>query len=429
MVKKIFRFIKSPTTLAVTINTFGNYLNIFFTAFFAILLVRVMNPVDYGTLSVLLGIAYVLANILDFGVSASIYSYLPELLENKSDRLFSFLKATFFYQFSFASVVVFILIIFFPFLDKIFFKTYAPWWELYLTIFSVVFLIWQNYALNTLLAARKVFKANLFLNLSNILKAGFVFILIALNKINVATILFTFGIVGPALFFFFLFFEKKTIIVKIIKAKIDKKDFKLSYTLTYFIASQFFNLGTRMDLFLLSYYFPKNEIIGYYGLSTKIILTLFAAITSITQILSPHFAKVKYKAELALLTKKSFFYLLFPSGLFLMLFLTPKIVFQIAFTEKFLNAVSITHMLSLAYLFYPLFNIPLLFFLYTLKQPKHILIANLIFFILISLLCFFLIPKFGVYAGPIAVFVSLMISGGYLTLVFINKIKSLSNTL
>jgi len=417
MIPKLSSFLKQKTTKNIIINTFGNYLNVFFTAFFAFLLVRIMNPVEYGTLSVLLGIAYVLANILDFGVSASIYSYLPSFIEEKSEKMFSFLKTTFFYQTIFASVIIGLLFIFFPSLDNLFFKTAAPWWELYLTTFSVLFLIWQNYAVNSLLAAKRIFQTNLYLNLSNFFKTAFILLLFFLKKVTIASIIFTFGILGPLIYFILLFFEKKHIFIKIIKARVKKEEFKFGFTLTYFFALQFFNLGTRMDIFLLSYYFPKSDSVGFYGLSTKIILTLFAAITSVTQVLSPDFAKIQKKQDLKPLFKKSFVYLLLPTGLFFLLFLTPNQIFYLAFTEKFAQTAAITKNLAIAYIFYPLANIPLLYLLYTAKKPLYILISNIVFFLIITFGCYFLIPLKGAFGPPIALFFAIFISSFYLTLV------------
>lgn len=416
MIAKLFRFIKQPTSTQIIINTFGNYLNVAFTAFFAFLLVRIMNPSQYGVLSVLLGIAYVLANILDFGVSATIYSYVPTLLQNNQKKLFHFLKTTFFFQTTFSLIIIFLLLIFFPSLDRVFFKTQAPWWEFYLTIFSVVFLIWQNYAINSLLAAKKVFQANFFLNLSNIAKTLVIFVLIYLKLINIASVIFVFGILGPIIFFIFLFFDKKHVFYQIFKAEIKKDEFKFSYTFTYFLASQFFALGTRMDLFLLSFYFPKTPEVGFYGLSTKIILTLFASISSITQILSPDFAKLKSKEEIKPLLKKSFIYILIPTGLFLLLFLTPNQIFYLAFTQKFAQTALITKSLALAYILYPLANIPLLFLLYSVKKPIHILINNLLFFLIITAGCYLLIPVKGVFGPPIAIFLAISLSIVYLGL-------------
>src|SRR3990167_5637760 len=124
MIPRLINFIKKPTSKNVLINTLGNYLNVFFTAFFALILVRILTPSKYGILSVLLGIAYVLANILDFGTTATIYSYLPALYEKKTYQLYRFIKSTFYYQSIFSLTVILILLFTFPYLDKIFFKIF-----------------------------------------------------------------------------------------------------------------------------------------------------------------------------------------------------------------------------------------------------------------------------------------------------------------
>jgi len=400
MTKNIFSFLKQKTTINIIINTFGNYLNIFFTAFFAFFLVRIMNPVEYGTLSVLLGIAYILANILDFGTTASIYSYLPPLLENDKKKSFIFLKTIFFYQTIFSLVVITFLFLFFPYLDKIFFKTGAPKWELYLTTFSVLFFIWQNYAINSLNAAKKFLTANIFLNLSNILKTVFIFILIPLKLISVGSVVFTFGIFGPVIFFLFLFFEKKNVFFEIIKAPVDKNEFRFRYTITFFIASQFFNLASRVDLFLLSFFFPKSPQIGYYGLAQKIILTIMASVASITQVLSPNFSKIKTKEEIFKEFRNGFLYLLIPAFLFVILYFTPNWIFYIFFTTKYAQTALITKALALPFIFYVFLNLPFLFLLYTVKKPKIILISNLVYFFTMVIGCFYIIPKSGMFGIP-----------------------------
>lgn len=415
MVFRIIGFIKKPTSKHIIINGIGNYLNVFFTALLALILVRIMTPTQYGVLSVLLGIAYVLANILDFGTSATIYSYLPPMIENRAANLYRFLKSTFFYQTFFSLIVITILFIAFPYLDRVFFKTNAPAWELYLTTFSVMFLLWQNYALNCLFAAKRFISANLYLNLSNLIKTAIIFFLFFANQITVGAVIFIFGILGPIIFFLLLFFEKKHIFINIIKAEIKKEEFRFGYTFTYFIASQFFNLGLRTDLFLLSYFRSKAEV-GYYGLSQKIILTLIASITSITQVLSPAFSKIKTKHEARSLFKTGFLYLLIPSCLFLLLFLTPSRIFSLVFTEKFSKTAAITKSLSLPYIIYALGNLPLLFILYTVKKPSAILISNIIFFIIMTVGCYYLIPIFGVFGPAYAIFLALYLSMFNLTL-------------
>ncbi|MBW7960647.1 oligosaccharide flippase family protein [Patescibacteria group bacterium] len=410
MIASLFDLLKKPISKNILINTIGNYLNIFFTAFFAFLLVRIMSPSDYGVLSVLLGVSYVLANILDFGTSASIYSYLPPMIEKRHKNIYVFLKTILTFQTIFSAVVITLLLLFFPYLDKVFFKTGAPWWELYLTTFSVLFFIWQNYAINALNAAKKFFQANLYLNLSNFIKTLFIIILIFFKAINIATIIFTFGIFGPVIFFVLLFFEKKNIVSKIIKADIKKEEFRFGYTITFFIGSQFFNLAQRMDLFLLSFFLSKSPEVGYYGLAQKIILTVMASISSVTQVLSPNFSRITTKKDVFKELKHGLTFLLIPALLFIVLFLTPNWVFSVFFTNKFLQTAVISKALSLPYILYVFLNLPLLFLLYTIKKPLIILSWNLVYFLIVVLGCYYTIPHFGVFGPPYVIAVGFFVA-------------------
>lgn len=407
MIPRLINFIKRPTSKNVLINTLGNYLNVFFTALFALILVRILTPSQYGVLSVLLGIAYVLANILDFGTSATIYSYLPALYEKKTYELYRFIKSTFFYQSIFSFIVIGLLLLSFPFLDEVFFKTGAPWWELWLTSFSVLFFIWQNFFQNILFAAKKFVKTNIYLNLANVLKTLVVFIMVVTKTVTVGSVIFIFGILGPLIFFFLLFLEKKDLVPILIKSRVNRGDFRFGYTMTYFIASQFFNLGLRMDLFLLSYFRSKAEV-GYYGLSQKIILTIITTVISITQVLSPSFANITKKSEAVSQLKTGFMYLLLPAVLFLALFFIPKQVYDLFFTENFVETASITKALSLPFILYALGSLPMLFLLYTVKKPVYILISNIIFFAILTIGCYILIPKLGVFGPPYAITVALI---------------------
>ncbi len=407
MRKKIIDFVKHPTSVDVIINTLGSWLNIVFTAIFALILVRLLNPSQYGVLSVLLGIAYVLANILDFGTTATIYSYLPPLLEKRTRRLYVFIKTTFTYQSILSLSVIAVLLLTFPWLDKVFFKTYAPRSELYLTIFSALFFIWQNFVSNMLLAAKKVFKMNLYLNLANILKTILIFALAFTQTITVGTVIFVFGIIGPALFFFLLFWEKRDFIFVLIKSEVRREEFRMGYTMTYFIATQFFNLGLRMDLFLLSFFGLRNQV-GYYGLSQKIILSIVATIVSVTQILSPNFSRIKNRREAAAYFKTALLYLSLPVVLFAALLITPQQLFDLFFTTKFLLTAAITKELAVPYILYTLGNLPLLFILYAFKKPIYVLYSNILFFLGMTIGNYLLIPKLGAFAPAYVIGLSLI---------------------
>ena len=397
MISRLSSFLKRPTSTAVIINTVGNYLNVFFSAFFIYLLVRIISKSEYGVLSVLFGITFVLANLLDFGTTATLYSYLPTLIEAKSENAYRLIKSTFFYQTLFSSIVIGFLLITFPWLDVVFFKTKAPVLTLYITAISVLFFIWQNFLSNCLYVAKRVLQVNIYSLIANIVKTVIVIILAVTHFISVGLIIFVFGIVGPVIFFILVYSSKKNHMSSVMKAPIERSDFKLSYTLTYFVASQFFNLGQRMDLFLLSYFLSKD--LGDYGAAQKIILTIITTIVSITQVLSPAFAKIRTKKDLFAHIKPALLYMLIPTGIFLTLSITPNWVFELFFTNKFYHTGKISRELALVYVPYSFISLFHLFLLYSVKRPVDILIGNIVIFFIVSIGCLMFIPLFGTLAA------------------------------
>lgn len=396
---KLTQFIKRPTSRNVIINTIGNYLGVFFSAFFVYLLVRVLSPAEYGVFSVLFGVAYVLTPVLEFGTTATIYSYLPILIHTNDPLKYRLIKSVFFYQSFFAIIIIAVLCLVFPFLDSYFFKTNVPIWELWIVAISILFFIWQNFLVNILLAAKKVFQMNIYMNIANILKTVLIIALWMIGYLNLGSLFVTFGIVGPIIFYFFVYAFNKKHLSPILNSSVVRDDIRLKYTLTNFIASQFINFGLRMDLFLLSYFRSKNEV-GYYGLAQKIILTIIATIVSITQVISPSFSAIKTKQDIFPHIKSGILYMLVPTLLFPLLAVIPDWVFTLFFTDKFIPALQITRSLALPFTLLPFISLLNLFLLYTIKKPGYILISNILLFIIITGGSYLYIPIYG-YMAPI----------------------------
>ena len=409
MIDRFIRFIKDPMSKNIIINTSGNYLNVVFTAFFALILFRSMTPIEYGMFSVLIGLAYVMSNILEFGTTASIYSTVPALFQDDDDRLYSFIKSTLFYQTTLSVIVIGSLIISFPYLDKIFFKTGVAPWILTMTAFTIILFVWQNFLTNVLFAAKRFFHANVYLNTSNLVKAIILAILMLTDNITVASVIMTYGLIGPVVFFLMVLFKNYDRIAPIKRANFNRSEIKVNYTLTYFAASQFYNVGLRMDLFLLSF-FGLREQVGYYASAQKIILSIIATIVSISQVLSPQFAAAKSRLEINKLLKKGFTYMLIPIGIFIALILTPNSFFKFIFTDNFDEAIIITKILAIPFMLSAGGTVIMLFLLYTVKKPIYILISNIAFFIIVSGGSFLLIPEKGMLGPPIAIFFAFVVA-------------------
>ena len=151
-----------------------------------------------------------------------------------------------------------------------------------------------------------------------------------------------------------------------------------------------------MDLFLLSFFSSRD--LGNYSLAQKIILTIITTTVSITQVISPTFAKIRSKKDVFRNSKSAFLYMLIPTGIFLALFLTPDFVFELFFTNTFYHTAAISRQLAIVYLPYSFINIFQLFLLYSVKKPAQILISNIAIFLTITIGCYLYIPHFGINA-------------------------------
>ncbi|MBP6993872.1 oligosaccharide flippase family protein, partial [Candidatus Woesebacteria bacterium] len=201
-VKQVIQHFNSKTGRLIIVNTIGTYLNIAFALFFVLLLTRTMGRVEYGTMTILLNVSYILANILEFGTTATIYSHIPGMhaISERREELLGFIKTTLVYQSGLSIMVIGLLIIAFPTLDQHFFKTSAGVPTLTITAISVLCFIWQNTLLNMLFAMKKFVAANVWLNVSNLIKTVVIILLFPLNLVSLGSVIFVFGVVGPIIF-------------------------------------------------------------------------------------------------------------------------------------------------------------------------------------------------------------------------------------
>lgn len=413
-IRKLFSVLRQRKSKDIAINTAGNYLNIVFIALLQPILFRILTPEEYAVFGVLTTVSYLLINIMDFGTPAAIYSYLPPLLiPSMRAQMYTFLKSTLFFLTIFTTMVVVVLFTIFDLLDTHFLKTEAGTLEFFLASAMILFFVWQNFLMNIFFAAKQFVKANVALNLSNLLRTLSIGILILTNTVSVASLIFLIGIVGPCLFYVLLLWRQKPHLKPVLSAPIRKSEFRFKYTLTYFAGTQFLNVGLRADLFLLSYFrdiITKSEV-GYYAAAQKVVLTLLTSIISITQVLSPGFSQVKTKADARRELKHGFLYMLIPVGIFTGVFLTPDFIYAIFFGQDFFASAAIAKLLALPFTIYALASVPMLFLLYSARRSVVILWAYILFFLVMAIGCYSLIPIYGLVAPPFVLATAFTLAG------------------
>jgi O-antigen/teichoic acid export membrane protein len=426
-IQRIINHFGSKTGRLIVINTVGTYLNIAFALFFVLLLTRTMGRVEYGVMTILLNISYILANILEFGTTATIYSYIPGMHAKYERRqeLLGFIKTTIFYQSGLSFIVILLLIIAFPTLDTHFFKTHAGVPTLTITAISVLCFIWQNTLLNMFFAMKKFMEANVWLNISNVIKTAVIILLFPLHLVSLGSVIFVFGVVGPLIFIGIAAWYYRSDVGEILgDVKTSRDQLKIQYTLTNFVASQFFNVGMRMDLFILSFYGLRNQVADY-GLAQKVMLTIISTVVSITQVLSPKYALVKTRQQAKQIMKQSLLYLMLPTLCFAVLLFLPDSVFHLIFTAKFEETPMLTRLLGLAYIIFSIGQVFALFYLYTFKKPQMLLYSNIAFFLVMTVGCFVLVPHLKAYAGPLLLAIGLLITTGTQGIGYLREVRKL----
>jgi O-antigen/teichoic acid export membrane protein len=408
----------------VLINAGGAYLNIAFATFYTIFLARSFDRVEFGVLSVLLVFSYVLANVFNFGMPASIYAHLPEIAHDPKKAV-KFLKSNLLLLVVLAITSLSIIFMASSFLDTHIFKLKAPPVYYALALTGTFFYIIQNFARDALNAIGDFLHINIAQNISNMVKTALLVFLALSHRLTIGNALFIMGVLGPAVVFAIIIYERKWIIRSLFDSEIARSSIKLGYTTQYFIASQLFALASRVDLFMVAYFLTPGDK-GDYALAQRIVLAIVTTTDSITQVFSPQFAKVHSQNDVFSLLKKAFLYVLLPTALFIGVSIAPTYLYTLFFTGKFLFSFPVTRLLSLAYIPYNFAAILLLFFLYSIKKPVHVLISNLILVIILVVGDFFLVPKLGLYAPPLVSFIAFVSILIYLLLALLHYFKKSS---
>lgn len=392
---------KDAVTKNVIINTIGNYISFIIGALYTYCLFRFFSPYDFGILSILLTISYLLANMLNFGIPATLYAHIPTLSSDR-EKTFTFLKTNFLFQTLLASIALCGVYVILPLVDIHLFKVDLPRYYYALTMINTLLFIWQNFVRDALNAAQKFLHINTAINLSNIIKTAVLIWLGITGQLTIPLALVTLGIIGSFIIFLCVLLERRWIVRSLIDHRIDRIYINFNFTMPYFLSTQLFNLTTRADLFLIAFFLTPVDV-GYYSVAQRVIFVVITSIDSITQVLSPEFTKVSTRTGTMNLIKKALYYVSMPSLILLAIFLTPEAIYRLIIPAAYQASIPLIKLLSLTYIPFAFDAVILLFFLYTLKKSSFVLYINIVMLAAVNIFHLLFIPRIGIQ-GPVVSF-------------------------
>lgn len=393
--------LKDTVTRNVLINTFGNYAGFIIGGLYTILLFRFFSPHDFGVLSILLAISYLLSNLLSFGIPATLYANVPILLPNKAAAQ-DFLKSNFIFQTVLASFSLLVMYIVLPKIDVQLFKFDLPPYYYAIMLVSTLMYIWQNFVRDSLNAAERFFQINAANTFANLIRIVLIIVFGSRGLLTIPNTIFILGVVAPLAVFLTVLPQRRSVITTLIRHRIDRSHIKLRFTLPYFFSTQLYNLTTRADLLLVAYFLTTVDA-GHYSVAQRVMFVIITSIDSITQVLSAEFSKVSTRTKALQLIKKACYYMAIPSAILLILAFSPAFLYRLFIPQAYEPSIPLIKLLSLTYIPFSFDAALLLFFLYTRKKPMFILYANIIMLVLVTLLHLYFIPRLGI-TGPVVSF-------------------------
>lgn len=408
----------------VIINTLGTYGNIGFSFLQTLIQFNTLSRAEFGILSVLLGLSYLLTNIFDFGTVATTYAKVPHIKATSPHKLFSFGKTIWSFQTTLCFLALTVLFIIFPFLDKYVLKINVGIAEYAVTAISVLFFVWQNLISNMFFAAKNFLAPNVAANVAHIAKLLLIYLSYLQGTISALQVLIILGVIGPLVFFVIMAAWYPQVFIRAFKSRASKAFLELKFTLTYFVSTQIYTLGTRIDLFIVSYFFPK-DVLGNYALAQRMMIAASSTVISVTQVLSPHYSVLKTKAQILKEFGHSLKFLFIPAALFVALIATPPFVFALFFKNISPDTILILKLLCIPYIVFTFGNIPYLYTLYTVKRSDIILNANLLFLTTVVVSALIFIPYWGLAGAAMGLIAGYVANVTYLYLWTHAQLKNL----
>lgn len=369
MIKKFFDYNKDDSLIRdsfiLFVATMFANLAAFFYHFY---MGRVLGPVDYGILGVVLSIAYIVS-VPSTVIQTTITKFIADLMARKKEKEVSSLYKTALFKFFLFSIILFVLFLVLSSFLADFLKINV----LTLVVFSPVFIFAFLLPVGRgLLQGKQEFKKlgfNLFLEAFSKLVLGILLVYVGFHIYGaIAGIVLAFVVA-----FFYLYFGNIGIKSK---TKFDmSKVYK--FGMPVFLSLLILTLYYTIDVFLVKHYFSELEA-GYYAALSLIGKIVFFASVAISTVMFPKVADLyaRDKRTKHILYKSMFFISFMGVFIILCYLLFPKLIVSILLGNAFIEISSYLWMFGVVML---LFSLTYLLVFYNLSVNRKSFLLYLLF--------------------------------------------------
>ncbi|OGG18080.1 hypothetical protein A3D78_01115 [Candidatus Gottesmanbacteria bacterium RIFCSPHIGHO2_02_FULL_39_14] len=402
----------SPTARNTYTVFLGNVLSAFFSFLFTVILVRNLTFADFGYFSALLSLMILTSELSDIGIGQSLSSFLPPL-EDRQEKLKSFLKAAFATQIVISLLVSLLIIILSKKLSLILF--HSPNFNnlVILTAVGIFCAILVNF-INYSLSARYKFLTVSFLTaFGGLLRLILLLIILVItaitldNSVLTQTLSLAILLLVTLLFINFDFLNYKSKVADV------KKLLRFAYLLG--IARMFTSIAYRLDVLMLVSIKNATEA-GIYSTASRVISIYPLLSGSFLTVIAPKIAVITDLYELKKYLRKIIFATLGLISTILFMIMMARPFMIILFGEKTDPAVPVFRLLLLSMIFFvgsvPAVSVAIYYF----KKPFILTVNSVIQLAIVVLGNLIFIPIYGRLGPAISLILAFGLTGVSTTL-------------
>jgi O-antigen/teichoic acid export membrane protein len=388
-----------------------------------IVLARRLGPQDFGLFSLSLAIMMVISGIAGGSIDQAIVKFSSFYLKKDRERAESIFKTTFKLKIIIAFILLFAGFIFNKPLSRIVFNDSGSGNLINLSFMGSISIILLGFVL-AFLQSHQTFGKHVFLELlNNIMKLGFIGILVLVNVLNPVSSMAVFAMVP------FLTFMLGLKIIPRNFLRAGRSGEKLLPEIIHFskwivLSYIIFALYRRMDIFLLNH-FAEFRTVGIYSAAFNIASILDLVALSFFVVIFPKVSRFTTRNEYVDFVKR-FLIGAIPLYLFvcILLWVVSKPLVAVCYTSEFIGSVSILRILVPGFAVY-LIALPLSAIILSRNKPQLLVAYDFIALLIMFSGGIFLIPSYGAEGVAVASLISHLIFMALVIVGILNEIKNI----
>jgi O-antigen/teichoic acid export membrane protein len=392
--------IKTATLRRSSITFLGTVVNAFFGALFYIFIARILGPSDFGLITIALTVLTLTSDMGDLGTDTGVVNFVSRHIENEKEKAYKFLKLGLEIKIFVSIFAIVIGFLFSGFIAADIFLKPQLEFPIQIAFMGVGSLLLFSFIVHSLQALQRFWGWSLIQAGTNLLRLILILLLFYLGYKNVNTTMWIYIFIPFVGFLYGL---------KMLRVKFWSVKNEWSVSNEFFRYNKWVALiaiisavTARMDTFISARLLSSSEV-GIYSAANQMIKIVPQIVIALGTVIGPRMAQVATFKEYLRYFKKTQLLVIGLSLLGLMCVPFVLLLIPYIFGNEYVSSGPVFFVLLISMLIF-LISVPVhMSVFYYFSFPKLFFMVSLFHFILVSILGWYIIGKYGVIGASFTV--------------------------